>query len=68
VLMVHGHVHAYEGTKVEYHTDFGSRVVNAYGYTVLELELPDAESQMVSSLDSNSQAGVFASDASVLAD
>ena len=67
-LMVHGHVHAYEGKKVEYQTDFGSKVVNAYGYTVLELELPNAASQVVSSSESNSQSSIFASDTSVLVD
>jgi uncharacterized protein len=40
-LMVHGHVHNYEGRKLEYVTEFGSRVVNAYGYTMLELEVPE---------------------------
>lgn len=37
-LVVHGHIHEYEGRKMEY-TDPGSgaRVVNAYGYRVLEL-------------------------------
>lgn len=36
-LLVHGHVHEYEGKKTEY-TDpqSGTRVVNAYGYRVFE--------------------------------
>ena len=37
-LMVHGHVHAYEGKKFEYTTPEGTRVVNAYGYHVLEYD------------------------------
>jgi uncharacterized protein len=40
-LMVHGHVHNYEGKKLEYTTSFGSRVVNAYGYTLLQLNVPE---------------------------
>lgn len=36
-LHVHGHVHAYEGKKIEYASPEGARVVNAYGYVVLEL-------------------------------
>jgi len=35
-LLVHGHIHEYEGKKVEYE-DGGTRVVNAYGYRVIEL-------------------------------
>ncbi|WP_216328129.1 metallophosphoesterase family protein [Deinococcus aestuarii] len=37
-LVVHGHIHEYEGRREEY-TDAqtGARVVNAYGYRVLEL-------------------------------
>ncbi|WP_102125878.1 metallophosphoesterase family protein [Deinococcus planocerae] len=37
-LVVHGHIHEYEGRKEEY-TDpaTGARVVNAYGYRVLDL-------------------------------
>jgi uncharacterized protein len=42
-LMVHGHVHAYEGKKTEYTTPFGTRVVNCYGYTLLELELENTK-------------------------
>lgn len=38
-LHVHGHVHAYEGTRVEYR-EGGVRVVNAYGYRVIELAVP----------------------------
>jgi hypothetical protein len=45
--MVHGHVHNYEGRKLEYVTDFGSRVVNAYGYTMLELDVPERAGAMV---------------------
>jgi Icc-related predicted phosphoesterase len=36
-LLVHGHVHNYEGRRVEYTADNGTRVVNAYGYVMLEL-------------------------------
>jgi uncharacterized protein len=43
-LMVHGHVHNYEGKKLEYATPYGSRVVNAYGYTMLELDVGSRES------------------------
>jgi uncharacterized protein len=39
MLLVHGHVHAYEGKKIEYTTRSGTRVVNCYGYTLLELEM-----------------------------
>lgn len=39
-LHVHGHVHAYEGKKVEYVTPEGTRVINAYGYKMLEIDLP----------------------------
>nr|WP_245588510.1 metallophosphoesterase [Deinococcus pimensis] len=35
-LVVHGHIHEYEGKKIEYSED-GTRVVNAYGYRVVEL-------------------------------
>ncbi|MFD1732099.1 hypothetical protein ACFSC4_15185 [Deinococcus malanensis] len=37
-LMVHGHIHEYEGRKAEY-TDLttGTRVINAYGYRVVDL-------------------------------
>ncbi len=37
-LVVHGHIHEYEGRKLEY-TDAasGARVINAYGYRVVEL-------------------------------
>lgn len=35
-LVVHGHIHEYEGRKVEYE-EGGTRVVNAYGYRVVEL-------------------------------
>ncbi len=36
-LHVHGHVHSYEGKKVEYTEENGVRVVNAYGYKLIEL-------------------------------
>lgn len=37
-LMVHGHIHEYEGRKAEYiDPATGTRVVNAYGYRVIEL-------------------------------
>jgi uncharacterized protein len=36
-LLVHGHVHNYEGRQTEYTTPNGTRVVNAYGYALLEL-------------------------------
>jgi uncharacterized protein len=39
-LNVHGHVHAYEGKKVEYTTPEATRVVNAYGYKLIEIDLP----------------------------
>lgn len=35
-LVVHGHIHEYEGKKVEYEED-GTRIVNAYGYRVVEV-------------------------------
>ena len=38
-LFVHGHVHNYEGRRVEYTTAGGTRVVNAYGYVLLELPM-----------------------------
>jgi uncharacterized protein len=62
VLMVHGHVHAYEGKKLEYQTQFGSRVVNAYGYTVLELDLPTVENSVSAPAETSAQAGIFTSD------
>lgn len=36
-LMVHGHIHEYEGKKIEY-TDqaSGTQVINAYGYRIVE--------------------------------
>jgi Icc-related predicted phosphoesterase len=38
-LLVHGHIHEYEGKKFE--TRLGStRVINAYGYRIVELEIP----------------------------
>lgn len=40
-LLVHGHIHEYEGKKFDY-TEAGTRVVNAYGYHVIELT-PQAE-------------------------
>ncbi len=67
-LMVHGHVHAYEGKKVEYQTDFGSRIVNAYGYTLLELELPSAESTVQKNIRASSQSVFVASDKQVSTD
>ncbi|WP_431308140.1 metallophosphoesterase family protein [Deinococcus arenicola] len=37
-LLVHGHIHEYEGRKVEYLDEAtGTRVINAYGYRVLEI-------------------------------
>jgi hypothetical protein len=39
-LHVHGHVHNYEGRKLEYQSEEGVRVVNAYGYGMLELSVP----------------------------
>jgi len=36
-LVVHGHIHEYEGRKLEYTTPGGTRVVNAYGYRILDL-------------------------------
>lgn len=37
-LMVHGHIHEYEGKKSEYTDEVsGTRVVNAYGYKVVEI-------------------------------
>lgn len=40
-LHVHGHVHNYEGRKLEYATGDGVRVVNAYGYALVEVPGPD---------------------------
>ncbi|HEX2864726.1 MAG TPA: phosphohydrolase [Deinococcales bacterium] len=37
----HGHVHEYEGKKGEYTTPEGVRVINGYGYVVVELTVPD---------------------------
>ncbi len=37
-LLVHGHIHEYEGRKLEYLDPLsGTRVINAYGYRVLEV-------------------------------
>ena len=36
-LVVHGHIHEYEGRKLEYTTPGGTRVINAYGYRIVEL-------------------------------
>lgn len=37
-LVVHGHIHEYEGKKLEYLDErSGARVVNAYGYRVIEI-------------------------------
>jgi hypothetical protein len=41
-MHVHGHVHAYEGKKVEYISAEGTRVINAYGYQLLELPVSEA--------------------------
>ena len=38
-LLVHGHMHAYDGKQLEYSDDCGTRVVNAFGYSVLEVEV-----------------------------
>ena len=37
-LVVHGHIHEYEGKKLDY-TDHGSgaQVMNAYGYRIVEI-------------------------------
>ena len=42
-LVVHGHIHEYEGKKIEY-TDpaSGARVINAYGYRIIELQKPES--------------------------
>jgi uncharacterized protein len=61
-LMVHGHVHAYEGKKLEYRSNFGSRVVNAYGYTVLELELPTVENNLFQTEQPENQKAIFATE------
>jgi uncharacterized protein len=37
-LLVHGHIHEYEGKKYEYVSPEGTRVMNAYGYRMIELE------------------------------
>jgi uncharacterized protein len=42
-LLVHGHMHAYDGKQLEYTDDCGTRVVNAFGYTVLEVEVAAGE-------------------------
>jgi uncharacterized protein len=39
-LHAHGHVHAYEGKKVEYQNQHGTRIINGYGYQLIELTLP----------------------------
>lgn len=40
-LLVHGHIHEYEGKKVEYQDpETGTRVINAYGYRVVTLGQP----------------------------
>ncbi|ADV68680.1 metallophosphoesterase family protein [Deinococcus maricopensis] len=45
-LVVHGHIHEYEGKKLEYTDEAsGARVVNAYGYRVLELPARAADAQ-----------------------
>ncbi|AKH17541.1 metallophosphoesterase family protein [Deinococcus soli (ex Cha et al. 2016)] len=37
-LVVHGHIHEYEGKKLEYlDPESGARVINAYGYHVVDL-------------------------------
>jgi uncharacterized protein len=38
-LNIHGHVHNYEGRVHEYTTTEGTRVINVYGYQVLEIDL-----------------------------
>ena len=67
-LMVHGHVHAYEGKKFEYLTEFGSRVINAYGYTVLELELPNVSDSSKADQKETHSSQVFASQTELSAD
>ena len=42
-LVVHGHIHEYEGKKLEYADESsGARVINAYGYHVLEVPVAAA--------------------------
>ena len=37
-LVVHGHIHEYEGKKLEYQDEpSGARVINAYGYRVIDI-------------------------------
>lgn len=39
-LVIHGHIHEYEGKKTEYvDAQSGTRVINAYGYRVIEFPL-----------------------------
>ncbi len=54
-LHVHGHVHAYEGKKVEYTTPDGTRIVNAYGYKLIEIDLPVLSQKSVPSRKSVQQ-------------
>jgi uncharacterized protein len=42
-LLVHGHMHAYDGKQLEYTDEVsGTRVINGFGYTVLEFEVGSA--------------------------
>ncbi|WP_309572729.1 metallophosphoesterase [Deinococcus sp.] len=36
-VLVHGHIHEYEGKKLEYVDERGTRVLNAYGYRIVDL-------------------------------
>lgn len=36
-VLVHGHIHEYEGKKLEYVDERGTRVLNGYGYRIVDL-------------------------------
>lgn len=41
-LLVHGHIHEYEGKKPDYTAECGTTVMNAYGYRIVEWPLTDS--------------------------
>ncbi|WP_420810836.1 metallophosphoesterase family protein [Deinococcus fonticola] len=42
-LVIHGHIHEYEGRKIEYTDEAsGARVINAYGYRIIEVPLAES--------------------------
>lgn len=49
-LVVHGHIHEYEGKKHEYVSPEGIRVINAYGYRMIELETATSSESVTSAV------------------